>query len=96
MVTNDMDFFNGVPLDHVIASKKPNEAYCRGIEGQEYLVYFTNGGQVQMNLALSGGEGSIKWMSLDSGNWEEEGLITGGELVNISAPGTGNWLALIK
>jgi hypothetical protein len=96
LVTNEMDFFNGIPLDHVIVDKNPNEGFCRGIEGEEYLFYFTNGGQVEVNIFLTNSEGSIRWMSLDSGKWDMEGVIAEGEHIKITAPDRGNWLALIK
>jgi hypothetical protein len=96
LVTDEMDFFNGIPLDQVIVSKDPNEAFCRGIEGKEYLFYFTNGGQVEVNISLTNSEGSLRWMSLDSGKWDLEEVITEGKQVKLSAPDKGNWLALIK
>jgi len=96
MVTDEMNFFNSMPLDHIIVSKRPNEAFCRGIEGKEYLLYFTDGGQVKANISLSGGEGSLRWISLDSGKWGKEDKIMDGENITIHAPDQGNWLALIQ
>ena len=95
-VTDEMDFFNGKPLDHIILSKNPNEAFCRGIEGEEYLIYFTNGGEIELNLSLRNNENNIRWMSLDSGEWEEEELIQNSDRITLSAPDAGNWMALIK
>ena len=95
-VTDAMDFFNGVPLGNVILEKDPNEAYCRGIEGREYLLYFTNGGEVSVDIQLPGGGGTIRWLSLSTGKWVEEVDIKDGENVQISAPDSGNWMALIQ
>jgi hypothetical protein len=95
-VTDEMDFFAGIPLNHVIADKNPNEAYCRGIEGKEYLFYFTNGGDIKVNINLPGGKGNIRWLSLDRGNWGQEATIQEGEGITISAPDQGNWIALIQ
>ena len=62
MATDEMDFFKGDPLDHTIINKDPNEADCRGIEGKEYLVYFPSGGQVDLNIILTGKQGKVRWL----------------------------------
>jgi hypothetical protein len=95
-VTNELDFFNGLPLDKVIVGKVPNQAYCRGIENMEYLFYFTNGGTIEINISLPGGRGELRWYSLDLGSWGEASEFQAGEHMRLSAPGNGNWLALIQ
>ncbi len=95
MIT-EMDFFNGEPLDQIIIDKTPNEAYCRGIYGKEYVVYFTDGGEIVVNLDLKQQKGFIRWYAVDGGKWEDEEVITSGEGVIIKCPGNGNWLAFIK
>lgn len=94
--TDHMDFFHGKPLNHVIVNKKPNQAYCRGIEGIEYLLYFTDGGDIEINFTLSGKNGILRWFSLDSGQLESEDTINPGKSVRLEPPGQGNWLALIQ
>jgi hypothetical protein len=96
MVTDEMDFFNGNPLDHIIIDKDPNEAYCRGIEGKEYLVYFPGEGQIELKITLPGKKGRIRWLSLDDGEWHSEDEIKIGDEVLITTPTQGNWLALIQ
>ena len=96
MVTDEMDFFKGDPLDHVIIHKDPNEAYCRGIEGIEYLVYFPAGGQVDLNIMLPGRQGSVRWMSIDKGEWYSEDEIEIDSEIRVTTPSEGNWLALIQ
>jgi hypothetical protein len=95
-ITDEMDFFNGMPLDHVIINKSPNEAYCRGVEGKEYLFYFTNGGDINVSISLPGGNGIVKWLSLDTRDGWKESAIQDGDSVTLSPPGKGNWLALIQ
>jgi len=96
MVTDEMDFFNGNPLDHIIIDKDPNEAYCRGIEGKEYLVYFPGEGQIELKITLPGKKGRIRWLSLDDGEWHGEDEIKIGDEIIITTPTQGNWLALIQ
>jgi hypothetical protein len=96
IMTSKMDFFDGMPLDQVFKEKNPNEAYCRGIVGQEYLFYFTNGGEVTVNISLPGGDGTIMWTSLDEKNRVEDSSIQEGADIELAPPGEGNWLALIQ
>lgn len=93
---NEMDFFHGEPLDQTIIDKAPNEAYCRGIHGKEYVVYFTDGGEIVVNLDLKQQKGLIRWYAVDGGKWKDEEVITSGEGVIIKCPGNGNWLAFIN
>jgi hypothetical protein len=96
IATDEMDFFDGEPLDHVIPDKDPNEAYCRGIEGKEYLVYFPAQGQVGLNITLPGMKGSIRWLSVDEGDWHSEAEIEINNEIRLTTPSGGNWLALIQ
>ena len=96
LVTDEMDFFNGIPLDHVIIDKEPNEAFCRGIEGKEYLVYFPDNGQIEMNVTLPGKKGRIRWLSVDEGEWHSEEEIELDNEIMIASPAQGNWFALIQ
>jgi hypothetical protein len=96
MATDEMDFFNGDPLNHAIINKDPNEAYCRGIEGKEYLVYFPSGGQVNLNIVLPGKRGKVRWLSIDKGEWYGEAEIEIDGEIRLTSPSEGNWLALIQ
>ena len=89
-------FFNGIPLDHVIIDKEPNEAFCRGIEGKEYLVYFPDNGQIEMIVTLPGKKGRIRWLSVDEGEWHSEEEIELDNEIMIATPAQGNWFALIQ
>ena len=96
MVTDEMDFFNGIPLDHVIINKDPNVAYCRGIEGKEYLVYFTGKGQIEMNVTLPGKKARLRWLSVDEGAWHSEEEIEVINEVILATPAQGKWFALLQ
>jgi len=96
ILVDEMDFFNGGPLDNTILEKEPNEAYCRGIYEKEYVIYFTKGGEIVFNLDIKNKTGLIRWFSVDSGKWINEEEIESGERVIIRCPGNGNWFAFIN
>jgi hypothetical protein len=95
MVIDKVDFFNGFPLDSIILGKEENEAYCRGIPGSEYIIYFTDGGEIKVQLD-GRKDMNIRWLDILESEWKEEGTITPGNEVTIKCPGSGNWFALIQ
>ncbi|MBR9997576.1 MAG: hypothetical protein KFF73_01335, partial [Cyclobacteriaceae bacterium] len=96
MMTEQMDFFNGKPIGDVFIEKDGNEAYCRGIPGKEYMIYFPDGGEVTVSLELGGKRGSIRWMQVLGSEWKVNDSIVSGTEVNLACPGPGNWIALIQ
>lgn len=96
MVTDQMDFFNGRPYQEIFLEKGNNEAYCRGIPGKEYLIYFPDGGEVTISLSIGKKKGSLRWLSVLESEWKETAAIESGSEVNLTCPGSGNWIALIQ
>jgi hypothetical protein len=48
MLTDSMRFFKHQPANHLLTSREKNEAYCLAMEGEEYAVYFTGEGKVEL------------------------------------------------
>ena len=91
------DFFNAVPANHVLSDRNENEAFCRAIEGKEYIIYFPQGGNVLLNATTDNGECSIKWLNLLESTWTEPVSIPiNNSKVSINAPDEKNWLAFLK
>ena len=95
-VTDEMDFFNGEPLDELIIEKEPNEAYCRGIIGKEYMVYFTDGGSIRLNLKMDNKNLHLSWMDVSNSKWSDVTKLPEGEIIDLECPESGNWIALIN
>jgi hypothetical protein len=96
-VINQTDFFNAVPANHVLSEREENEAYCRAIEGKEYVIYFPKGGHIQLNIPIKNGEIWIKWLNLIESTWTDSTSLDIGEsIVSIEAPNDKNWLAFLK
>lgn len=72
------------------------EAYLAADPGNKYVLYFTKGGNVDLNLTgYSGIFFELSWINIDTGNWGSSRTIQGGKNVNISAPGNGGWVAAL-
>jgi len=72
------------------------EAYLAAEPGEQYALYFTRGGSVDLDLsAFSAANFDLTWINIDTGEWGASATITGGAKVSIDAPSNGAWVAAI-
>ncbi len=72
------------------------EAYLASQPGEKYVLYFTHGGSVDLQLAnYAGVNFTVQWINIETGNWDSSSLITGGSNVRISTPSSQGWVAAI-
>jgi hypothetical protein len=80
-------------------AKKPfvyGEGYLAANPGQKYVLYFTQGGSVRLNLtAYSAVNFKLYWIDIDSGEWGPSQTFMGGSNIKITAPGSSAWVAAI-
>ena len=72
-----------------------DEAYLLADPGKKYLVYFTAGGSVKLDLSGAVGQLRLQWININSGQFEGELFIMGGESVVLEAPSAGPWVGAI-
>ena len=95
-VTDEMDFFNGQPVQDIFEEKENNEAFCRGIPGKEYLFYFPDGGEVKIAIELPKRKGRLQWVPVLKPDSIITEVIETGAGRQLVCPGQGNWFALIR
>jgi hypothetical protein len=95
MATGRMDFFRASPHNDLLAEREENEAYCRAIPGQEYLVYFPAAGQVDLDVSGSGSVLEVSTLEIMTGNWVVEEREAAGQTLTLSCPGE-HFLLLIR
>mgnify|MGYP005844649367 CR=1 FL=1 len=92
MLTDAMDFFRHEPDNSVLGDREENEAYCLGLEGQEYAVYFTGKGQVGLLVPI--GKYELRWLQIKKSQWTEPIIMElPGEL---KTPTDDQWAVLIR
>ena len=94
-LTDQMDFFNGEPHNDLLLEREPGEAYCRAVPSEEYTVYFPEGGKVMIDLTGFDHEPSIQWLNVLKVEWSEAKRLQR-NIAEISTPGAGHYVALIK
>ena len=91
-----MDFFNACPQNDLLSHREDNEAYCRAISGRTYALYFTDGGEVGLNLAKAKGRARIQWLEVMKSRWTQGDILQGGKEVMVKAPASGHWVMLLN
>jgi len=84
-----------VPANHLLSNREPNEAFLAASKGKAYVLYFPNGGSVDLNFSDARGKMLIKWINIDNGEWGTEANLLDGRLQTVRAPSKSNWCALI-
>ncbi len=87
MATDRIDFFYARPHNDLLGQREENEAYCRAIPGREYLIYFPDKGEVELDVSGSGPELEVAMLEIMSGNWIEESRRISGERLLLKSPG---------
>ncbi len=79
----------------LLGNREPDEAYLAAKPGEKYLLYFTDGGSVTLDLRGRPQDYDMRWISVSTGEWGESMKVTGGKRVEISAPGQLGWVATL-
>ena len=83
------------PAMDLLDNREPDEAYLAACPGEKYLLYFTDGGSVTLDLTGHPQMFDMRWISVSTGDWGQTTTLTGGSKVDISAPGKSGWVATI-
>ena len=93
-VTNKINWFEATPSNELLESREENEAYCRATE-KAFAIYFNDGGEVLLNTGNA--PLSIEWLDVMNNAWAEpKTLSITNNKATITAPGKGDWIAVIK
>ncbi|GMV95446.1 MAG: hypothetical protein AMXMBFR82_52240 [Candidatus Hydrogenedentota bacterium] len=88
-------FWDVSPHQELLFEREPDEAYLAANPGSKYVLYFTDGGEVTLDLTQHEGTYTIRWVSIGSGDWGPTASVDGGQQVRVAAPGKGGWAACI-
>lgn len=84
------------PANSLLSDREQNEAYLAAAPGKAYLLYFTDGGSVGLDLRDAPGNFEVRWVDIATGEWGRTETIQGGAVATISAPAKGHWAAAIQ
>jgi hypothetical protein len=84
------------PGNQLLSECSENEAFLSHNPGKAYVIYFTDGGRVGLDLSGAGGSYLLRWINIEKGEAAGQAGLKGGGATPITAPGRGHWLAVIK
>jgi len=105
LLEKQVKFWDVTPHLELLSDRAPNEAYLAAKPGECYVLYFTQGGSVKLDLTTAPGTYHITWISVSMGCVVEtsqkggyrlmDKTLQGGGVVTLSAPYKGGWVAAI-
>lgn len=97
LLTAELELFRCTPdaPSKLLTERDENEAYLTCENGRQYAVYFPNGGAVTLDLAEAPRAMKLKWLDIAASRWTASERIEGGGRVHLTAPGRGQWTALV-
>lgn len=96
MFTDAFSIFTCSPRNELLAEREDNEAYCTAELGSQYAVFFTNGGEVVLDVTAMKTDGTLRWLDVAKSEWLPEQTIPGNESIRLSCPEQGYWAVLIE
>ena len=88
-------FWDIEPHMELLSDRQSDEAYLAAKPGKQYILFFTDGGSVGLDLKGRPGALTLQWVSIQTGDWGPKTEISGGKIVKIDAPSNGPWVAAI-
>jgi hypothetical protein len=95
MLTDSMNIFVCEPDNSLLSNRSDNEAFCLAEIGEQYAIYFTDGGSVTLDMSGATGNFTKKWLEIAESEWKVIKTITGGGSQILAPPSSGQWAVLI-
>jgi hypothetical protein len=92
---SQVKFWDVSAHQELLSEREPDEAYLAAQPGERYVLYFTDGGALQLDLSGHQATFGVKWVNISTGDWGDEGSVRGGGKVSVAAPGAGGWVAAL-
>jgi hypothetical protein len=95
MLTDEFRIFSTQPRNDLLDNRQPNEAYCLADPGSAYAIYFTDGGEVTLDLSAANGQWQRRWLAIGESNWKAAESFRANDRLNLKAPGGGQWVLVL-
>ncbi len=84
-----------IPGNDLLSERDENEAYLATAPGQSYVILFTNGGEVGVNLIGQNHSFNLQWLNVGKAMLSRGQSVPGDQVVKLDAPDEGLWLAVL-
>ncbi len=94
-IEKHVKFWELTPRNQLLTTREENEAYLATKPSETYVVFFTDGGEVEINLSDVDKSFVLKWFDVRNGMLVQEKEVVGGKNIKLIAPGKLEWVALL-
>ena len=88
-------FWDLTPGISLLLNRESNEAYLTYKQGDAYIVFFPDKGEVGLDLTEYDYDFALRWMNVREGKWDSEKVIKGGDKVILITPKNKEKIAVI-
>ncbi len=88
-------FWDIVPAMDLLKNNEDYGAFISAKDGESYVVYFTGPGTVTLDLGAWKETFSVNWIPVEKADWDIQGTITGGNLVELTSEYPGDAFAVV-
>ena len=96
MLTDEMNVFACEPNNKLLSDRSENEAYCIANPGKEYAVYFTDGGEIGLDVSALEAPASLRWLDVMKSQWQKEQKVQARGKLILKCPAKGYWAVLVQ
>lgn len=89
-------FHQSRPLNDLLKDRTENEAYCLGIPGEAYVIYYPGCGEVKIDIGDFYGKVKISWLDILNAKWDQPIFVEGQGEINLKSPCEGKWAVLVE
>ena len=96
MLADFFDIFDSQPQNHLLSEHADDEAYALAQPGQQFAVYFPDGGDVILDVSSTQGSLELRWLDINNSTWQEPQQVDNSRSLPLHAPGDGDWVVVIR
>lgn len=97
MLLDEINIFTMEPNNDLLSLRTDDEAYSLAELGEQFAVFFTGSGNqsIQLDVSSLSGDRQLRWLDVANSLWIDVVAPTD-PLVTLSAPSTGQWVAVLS
>ena len=88
-------FWELQPNNSLLSNRAENEAYLAHKSDEVFVLFFTDGGEVSLNLTNYRNKYALQWHNIRTGETLSDTTYQGGQKINITTPEELEWIAIL-
>lgn len=89
-------FWELTPDNSLLLNRDENEAYLTSKQGETYVVFFPDKGEVAIDLTNYDYGFTLQWVNVREGKWDLESNIMGGKIITLNSSGNNEGVAVLN